>query len=39
MVKWSRKTSRNSRKKLQEKLYSWTKERFKLDTLKIVSLP
>jgi len=39
MIKWSRKTSRSTRKKMQTKLYLWAKERFKLDTLKIVTVP
>ena len=39
MIKWSRKTSRSTRKKMQTKLYLWVKERFNLDTLKIVTIP
>ncbi len=39
LLKWTKKTSRYKRSKLQKTFYNWTKERLKLDTLNIISVP
>ena len=39
LIKWDKHLSRYKRRRLEKTFYKWTKERLKLDTLKLVGMP